>query len=111
MVKISIIAGVLIVALSLAYYLVIYIPQRDQAIEEQQKQAQQMQIQEKETAIDNLNRCLEENRENQLNTNLGFVDMQKAGKINDADLNNMIDENNKRADKAENNCFRMYPQN
>lgn len=50
--KLSIIAGFLIVALSIAYYLVIYIPQKDKAKIEQQKQ-------EREQSKKNLQSCLD----------------------------------------------------
>ena len=46
-VKISVIIGALIVALSLAYYLVIFMPQKEKARVEQQKQEQETQAQEK----------------------------------------------------------------
>ena len=49
-VKISIIAGALIMALSIAYYLVIFMPQKEKARVEQQKQEQETQAQEKEAS-------------------------------------------------------------
>lgn len=110
-IKISIIAGALIIALAVAYYLVVYIPKKDNEKIKQQKQEQTAQSQEKETRAYNLNNCLEKNRENQLNTNLGFVEMQKKGEISNASLNKIIDENNKRVEKEEINCFKKYPQN
>ncbi|MGW8184998.1 MAG: hypothetical protein ACWGHO_02710 [Candidatus Moraniibacteriota bacterium] len=101
--KLSMIVGVLIMALSVAYYLVIFMPQKERARIEQQGQ-------EKEARINNLNKCLEKNRESQLNNNLGFIEMQKAGKINNADVNNMIDENNKSSQEGRSECFKKYPQ-
>ena len=49
-VKVSIIAGALIVALSIAYYLVIFMPQKEKARVEQQKQEQQAKDDEKKQA-------------------------------------------------------------
>ncbi len=109
--KISIIAGALIIALSIAYYLVIFLPQKEKGRVEQQKQEQEIRSQEKEARVVNLSECLEKNRKNQLNTNLGFAEMQKAGKISNADLSYMVDDNNKRAKENENNCYKRYPQN
>jgi hypothetical protein len=110
-VKVSIIAGALIIALSLAYYLVIFLPQKEKARVEELKQGQAMQIEEKEARAASLSECLEKNRASQINNNLNHVEMQKAGKITNTDLNSMIDDNNKRFKENENNCYKRYPQN
>jgi len=64
-VKVSIIAGALIIALSIAYYLVIFMPQKEKARIEQQKQEQIAQLEkEKQQKEDKLRaECVEEKKE------------------------------------------------
>lgn len=67
-VKVSIIVGVLIMALSIAYYLVIFMPQKEKARVEQQKQEQLAQLEkEKQQKEDKFRtECINEKKQAQI---------------------------------------------
>lgn len=65
-VKISIIVGALIIGLSVAYYLVLYIPKRDKAKLEQQAQQAEQQKQEQQTKDEALKKAEDEKNANKI---------------------------------------------
>lgn len=114
-VKISIIAGALIIALSIAYYLVIFMPQKEKARVEQQKQEQQAKDEEKKRAEEKivtnkraLNFCLSLADDNYW----AYVKLngteKKDGTVY-AD-NDVWDRADKTKQSEITNCYRKYPQ-
>ncbi len=119
--KISIIAGALIVALSLAYYLVIFLPKKEATRIDQQKQDQEQQQQAKADAIKKVEDEKIANRKS-LNLCLSMADISYSsfwdseckgqGLRPDCTLpeyNADRVEKSKKDDKDA--CFRRYPQN
>lgn len=106
--KIGIVAGVLIVALSMAYYLVIYVPRRDQLKIEKDKLEQQSLQHEIETRKIQLDECLESNRKNQLASNISIGEMLHARGA-DSEIDQVIRENNKRIEIERQECFKKFP--
>jgi len=98
-VEISIVAGALIVGLSIAYYLVIYIPQRDKAKAEQQQQEKQ--ILEKQREKNDLVRA------NCLASAEVFYYQQTKNAIESSPSWDRA-EKTREADQA--NCYKQYPQ-
>jgi hypothetical protein len=120
-VKISIIIGALVVALSVAYYLVIFLPQKEKARVEQQKQEQQQAQQAKDDAVrkdekekfDNkisLSSCLSR-------ADISYSDnwnknCKALGREIDCGLPAEQAADLDRSKKTEqDNCFKRYPQN
>lgn len=120
-VKISIIVGTLIVALSIAYYLVIFLPQKEKTRVEQQKQDQQTEEQ-KENAEkaeiskkENQNKlllsaCLADADDNYWN----YMELNGTGKRTDKNGVNAYQRYWDAAEKIKkeetDTCFKKYPQ-
>jgi len=96
-VKISVIAGVLVVALSIAYYLVLYIP----------KQAQQ-QAQQKQANADNLAGCLATEKGDVSKEYEGISKLNREGK--NIDVEAQFAKVDKYYESRKADCFKKYPQ-
>ncbi len=114
-VKVSIIAGALIVALSIAYYLVAFLPQKEKARVEQQKQEQQAKDDEKKKAEDRtvankkaLNFCLSLADDNYW----AYVKLNGTEKKDGTVYanNDVWDRADKTKQSEIANCYRKYPQ-
>ncbi|MDD5463925.1 MAG: hypothetical protein PHP62_02160 [Candidatus Moranbacteria bacterium] len=100
-VKISIIMGALVVSLSIAYYLVIHIPQRDKA-----KTIQTMTR--TEFNKKSLENCLNEEDARRNNSLQSLVELDKKLKTADLTLSFQNTEKDYQIRKAD--CFKKYPQ-
>jgi hypothetical protein len=107
-VKVSIIAGTLIVTLSVAYYLVIFLPHKEKQILEQQQREQQARNDAKAESIKKLKECLN-NAEKQRMEYLRLNGTEKK----DGSISNSfdtIDMANKNRKDTQDNCQKLYPQ-
>ncbi|NTW15190.1 MAG: hypothetical protein HGA38_02340 [Candidatus Moranbacteria bacterium] len=107
-VKISIVVGALIVALSIAYYLVVYIPKRDKAKTEQQNQQYQHQEEQKQISADNLAKCLKEEATKKLQSMQDLAEFKRKG--NNFDLETSLNNEEKAYQERKADCFKKYPQ-
>lgn len=107
-VKISIIVGFLIVGLSIAYYLVIYIPQRDKAKIEQQNQQAQQQVEQKQTNAVNLENCLEYENETRNKNMQSLFEQAKKTKLPVGQ--DSLDSLEKNYQERKDDCFKRFPQ-
>ena len=119
-VKISIIAGALIVALSIAYYLVVFLPKKEKMILEQQKAVQQQEQQAKDDAvkqvddakavsIKNLQDCLDKagtNKNDEWNINCKIMKRDNDCPLPPATATFITDNYT----KAKDTCLKEYPQ-
>lgn len=121
-VKISIIAGALIVALSVAYYLVIFLPQKEQVRIEFEKQGLQVKADKEQAESDRLSKiktansrllalCLSEADDQYWN----YMELNGSGKRFDKNGVSASQTNwavaDKRKQQESENCFKKYPQN
>jgi len=107
-VKISIIAVALIVGLAVAYYLVIYIPQRDREKKEQQNQQAQRQAQQKQENPDNLDNCLNHQNEVRNNNMQSILAISKKAKTPLGQ--DSFDNVEKAYQERKADCFKKFPQ-
>lgn len=107
-VKISIIAGSLVVALSIAYYLVIFLPQKEKTRIEQQKQEQEARAEQEKINTDNLNKCLDNEAQKISKTTNALAKLAREGK--NMDLGTSLDEAEGDYLIRKADCFKKYPQ-
>lgn len=96
-IKISIIAGILLIALSITYYLVIFSPQKEKAKNIQQK-----------ANVDNLAKCLDDEKQKKNKTMESFAEMKRDGKSIDLALT--FEKVEKDYQDGKTDCFKKYPQ-
>ena len=115
-VKISIMAGALIVAVSISYYLVVFLPQKEQSILERQKQEHALENMEKKELEEDLNNCLKKAKEDGKALWDSYCKITNSKKMDPNNvaclLNSTYSEKVKKSVKEnEDNCFKKFPQN
>ncbi len=107
-VKLSVIISALVVGLSTAYYLVVYIPQRDRAKLEQQNQQAQEQAQLRKINADNLENCLDKEQKTYSQAANGLAGLKRQG--NNFDLESSLNSADKDYQIKKADCFKKFPQ-
>ncbi|OGI19666.1 MAG: hypothetical protein A3J06_03980 [Candidatus Moranbacteria bacterium RIFCSPLOWO2_02_FULL_48_19] len=119
-VKISIIVGALIVALSVAYYLVIFLPQKEKVRVEQQKQEQQQVQQAKDDAVKRDEKEKSDNKKSLTSclfaADIGYTNnwdkacKKLGGGVNCGLPAEQADGLDRHKKNEQDNCFKRYPQ-
>lgn len=107
-VKISVITGALIVALSLAYYLIVFLPQKETWRMEQQDRDQLLKEQTEKARKESLMTCLDDEQQKKLQTMQGLAKLKRDGKV--FDLESSLDDVEKDYQIKKADCFKKYPQ-
>ncbi len=104
--KAALAGGILLIGASLFYYLVIFLPQKEESIQEQHKQ-EEIKVKEKEF---NLDQCLEAAQVEQERSNEQLIKWAKEdnqdGKYN---LRGAFDSIKKQYEQDRAECFKKYP--
>ncbi len=108
--KISIVVGSLMIALSIAYYLVIFLPKSEVIRWEQQKEAQDAKRNEQEANKTKLFNCI--NSLGKAKSDTWDTACKSLGLKNDCRLpSENADNIEKSIEAARSDCFRLFPQN
>lgn len=106
--KISIIVGALIITSSLAYYLIVFLPQKETWRMEQQDRDQLLKEQTEKARKESLMACLDDEQQKKSQTMQGLAKLKRGGKV--FDLESSLDDAEKDYQIRKADCFKKYPQ-